>query len=114
MEPNFSDAISRFVKKFIKKSAGNSLSRKRTKTAGRVQRRIINDESIENNNFEFENENENSLSQDKTEYLIKQGELVSEKFDLMSSKNFEQEIDQHSKSQFAVDDSYNLKSTSIF
>ena len=110
MEPNFSDAISRFVKKFIKKSAGNSLPRKRTKTAGRVQRRIINDESIENNNFEFEN----SLSQDKTEYLIKQGELVSEKFDLMSSKNFEQEIDQHSKSQFAVDDSYNLKSTSIF
>lgn len=112
MEPNFSDAISRFVKKFIKKSAGNSLPRKRTKTAGRVQRRVINDESIENNNFEFENEN--SLSQDKTEYLIKQGELVSEKFDLMSSKNFEQEIDQHSKSQFAVDDSYNLKSTSIF
>jgi hypothetical protein len=86
LDPKFSKAIERLAKKLKNEAPGNLSRRPRTKTAGRFHRKAKNDDATEHNR-DFDFDNDYSVSQDKTEYLIKQSENLGDFFDIESSKN---------------------------
>lgn len=106
LDPKFSIAVERLVKRLIKRSPGTSMSKKSKKTAHLMRE----EDEITETKVELENRLENTLSQDKTEHIIHQVGNREEGDDRSTQKQLENDIDNHSKSQFVVDDSYNLKS----
>jgi hypothetical protein len=111
LDPKFSIAIERLVRKIKGVPEGSLSKRNRTKTAGRLYRGAKGDDSTEKNR-DFDFENDHSISQDKTEYLVKQSDMIPDAFELVSNTNFDNEYEKHSKSQFVNDDSYNYKISS--
>lgn len=109
LDPKFSYSIERLAKR-IKYSGEGSLSKRpRTKTAGRFHRKANNNDDTTEHNRDFYNDHD--LSQDKTEYIAKQSDVMADAIDIGSNSYFDQEFDKLSKLQFPADDSYNLKAT---
>ncbi|CAI2386846.1 unnamed protein product [Moneuplotes crassus] len=108
LDPKFSTAVERLVRRLIKRSPGTSMSKKSKRTAHLMRE----DDEITETKVELENRLDNTLSQDKTEYIVHQVDHREEGDDRSTQMHLENDIDNHSKSQFLVDDSYNLKSNS--
>lgn len=108
LDPKFSLSIERLAKRIKYSSDGSLSKRPRTKTANRFHKKAKNDDPTEHNR-DFELENDHSISQDRTEYIAKQSDLVPDGFELASNSYYENEFDKHSKSHFQPEDSYNLK-----
>ena len=81
LEPKFSYAIERLAKK---------IKRLQTKTANRMHIKARNDDKTTEYNRDFSFDNNHSISQDQTEYILKQNEIISEGIDGLSNL-FEQE-----------------------
>lgn len=113
LEPKFSTAIERLGRRIRGQLDGPLSKRVRTKTANRFHRRANHDDPTEHNR-DFDIDNDHSISQDKTEYIAKQSDLIPDAFDLASNTYFDNEVATHTKSQFHAGDTYNLKMSGIF
>jgi hypothetical protein len=111
LDPKFSNAIERLVLNTKGVPERTLSKRSRTKTANRLYKGARGDDSTEKNR-DFGNEY--SISQDKTDYLAKQSDMIPDSFELASSTYFEDEVEKHSISQFVNDGSYNYNITSKF
>ena len=95
LEPKFSLAMERLWKK---------IKRQHAKTANRFQFKARNDDKTTENNRDLGFDAEHSISQDRTEYLVKQSDFVPDGFDGISNNFTEQET--KNNNFILADDSY--------
>ena len=103
LEPKFSFAVERLWKK---------IKRKQAKTANRLHLKARNDDKTTEHNRDLDQDNEHSISQDKTEYLVKQSDFIPDGFDGLSNNFIDQ--DPKNSNMIFADDSYISDINGIF